>query len=127
MLCKEFDMQDNIIGKRLKQLRESVKQSQVKIAALLGTTQSAINRYENGHSDVPNATLLWFADYYDVSLDYIFGRCDEPQGKLFDYQPKAFENDERMQDFIEMCFDPSSAANAKLKEAVLKLLKEQKQ
>ena len=117
-------MKDNIIGQRIKQLRESVKLSQVKIAALLGTTQSAINRYENGHSDVPNATLLWYANYFDVSLDYIFGRCDEPQGKLYDYRPKAFDDDERMQDFIEMCFDPSSAANAKLKEAILKLLNE---
>lgn len=90
-----------------------------------GFSQSALNRYENGISEVPTEVLLWYANYFDVSLDYIFGRCDEPQGKLFDYQPKAFENDERMQDFIEMCFDPSSAANAKLKEAVLKLLKEQ--
>lgn len=117
-------MQDNIIGQRLKQLREGVKLSQMKVAAALGTTQSAINRYENGHSDVPNATLLWYANYFDVSLDYIFGRCDEPQGKLFDYQPKVFEDDERMKDFIEMCFDPSSPANAKLKEAIMKLLKE---
>ena len=31
-----------------------------------------------------------------------------------------------MQEFVEMCFDPSSPANAKLKEAVLKLLEEQK-
>ncbi len=120
-------MQDKILGQRLKQLRESVKLSQVKVAAMLGTTQSAINRYENGHSDVPNATLLWYADYFDVSLDYIFGRCDEPQGKLYDFQPKAWQDNEQMQDFIEMCFDPSSAANAKLKEAVLKLLKENKQ
>ncbi len=56
----------------------------------------------------------------------VFGRCDEPQDKLFDYQPKVFKNDEYMQELIEMCFDPSSADNAKLKEAVLKLLKEQK-
>lgn len=126
MLCKEICMQDKILGQRLKQLRESVKLSQVKVAAMLGTTQSAINRYENGHSDAPNATLLWYADYFDVSLDYIFGRCDKPQGKLYDYQPKIFENDERMQEFIEMCFDPNSAANAKLKDAVLKLLKENK-
>jgi len=100
---------------------------QVKIAALLGTTQSAINRYENGHSDVPNATLLWFANYYDVSLDYIFGRCDEPQGKLYDFQPKVWQDNEQMQAFVEMCFDPSSAANAKLKEAIITLMKEQRQ
>ena len=89
-------------------------------------TQSAINRYENGYSDVPNAILLWYADYFDVSLDYIFGRTDKPQGKLYDYTPKAFD-DEKMQQVVEMCFDPKSPANAKLKEAVLKLLREEKQ
>ena len=119
-------MSKNIIGERLKQLRESVKLSQAKIAAINGTVaQSAINRYENGHSDVPNELLIWYAEYFDVSLDYIFGRTDKPQGKLYDYRPKILE-DERMQEFVEMCFDPSSPANAKLKEAVLKLLEEQK-
>lgn len=121
-------MDNKIIGQRLKALRHSVKLSQMKLCSIHGgISQSGLNRYENGISEAPNALLLWYADYFDVSLDYIFGRCDEPQGKLYDYQPKVFEDDERMQDFIEMCFDPSSAMNAKLKEAVLKLLKEQKQ
>lgn len=119
-------MNNKIIGQRLRDLRQSVKLSQMKLCKLNGNiSQSALNRYENGISEASNEVLLWYADYFDVSLDYIFGRCDEPQGKLYNYQPKVFEDDERMQDFIEMCFDPSSAANAKLKEAVLKLLKEQ--
>lgn len=122
------DLMDNkVIGQRLKDLRLSVKLSQMKLCKIHGgISQSGLNRYENGISEVPNALLLWYADYFDVSLDYIFGRCDEPQGKLYNYQPKTFEDDERMHDFIEMCFDPTSAANAKLKEAVLKLLQEQK-
>ena len=114
------------IGNRLKELRESIGKSQAFIAKEIGTVaQPAIFRYENGQSDVPNAILLWYADYFDVSLDYIFGRTDKPQGKLYDYNPKAFD-DEKMQQFVEMCFDPKSPANAKLKEAVLKLLKEEK-
>ena len=120
-------MLNKAIGQRLRDLRQSVKLSQMKLCKIHGGfSQSALNRYENGISEVPTEVLLWYADYFDISLDYIFGRCDEPQGKLYEYQPKIFENDERMQDFIEMCFDPSSAANAKLKEAVLKLLQETK-
>ena len=111
----------NKIGNRLKELRESIGKSQAFIAKEIGTVaQPAIFRYENGQSDVPNAILLWYADYFDVSLDYIFGRTDKPQGKLYDYNPKAFD-DEKMQQFVEMCFDPKSPANAKLKEAVLKM------
>lgn len=118
-------MQDNIIGQRLKQLREGVKLSQMKVAAALGTTQSAINRYENGHSDVPNATLLWYANYFDVSLDYIFGRCNEPQGKLYEHQPKIMKDNKQMQELIEMCFDPNSPASAMLKATLLKIMEEQ--
>lgn len=112
----------NIIGQRLKELREGIGKSQAFIAKEIGTiAQPAIFRYENGQSDVPNAILLWYADYFDVSLDYIFGRTDKPQGKLYDYNPKVFD-DERMQQFVEMCFDPKSPANAKLKEMLIALI-----
>ena len=113
-----------MIGQRLKALREGSNITQAKLAQANGTiAQSAINRYENGYSDVPNAILLWYADYFDVSLDYIFGRTDKRQGKLYDYNPKAFD-DEKMQQFVEMCFDPKSPANAKLKEMLLTLVKQ---
>ena len=117
-------MDNKIIGERLKTLRESIGKTQVFIAKANGTVaQSAICRQENGQSDVPNNILLWYADYFDVSLDYIFGRTDNPQGKLYDYNPKAFD-DEKMREFIEMCFDPKSPANAKLKQALINLIQE---
>lgn len=120
-------MENNIIGNRLKTLRESIKISQAKIAKLNGTVaQSAINRYENGNSEPSFDILLWYADYFDVSLDYIFGRTDKPQGKLFKYEPKIFVEDEKIKDFVEMCFDPNSPANAKLKETLTNLLKGEK-
>ena len=117
---------NKIIGQRLKALRENVRISQAKLAKANGKmAQSAVNRYENSQSDVPSDILLWYADYFDVSLDYIYGRCDDPQGKMYKFQPKVWQNDEQMQQFVEMCFDPSSPANARLKEMLLDLLKEQ--
>lgn len=118
-------MKNVIIGKRLKTLRENLGKSQAQIAELNGTVaQTAIYRYEHGVTDVPNDILLWYADFFDVSLDYIYGRTDKPQGKLYDYIPKVIEDD-KIKDFIEMCFDPSTSANAKLKEALKKMLEEQ--
>lgn len=118
-------MKNVIIGKRLKSLRESLGKSQAQIAELNGTVaQTAIYRYEHGVTDVPNDILLWYADFFDVSLDYIYGRTDKPQGILYDYIPKVIEDD-KIKDFIEMCFDPKSPANAKLKEALKKMLEEQ--
>ena len=69
---------------------------------------------------------MQYADFFDVSLDYIFGRTDSPQGKLYNYQPKFMKNEKEIEEVIEMCFDPKSSANAKLKKALLELLQERK-
>ncbi len=115
------------IGRRIRHLRESMKLSQTKIAVENGTiTQSAINRYELGKSEIPNEILLWYADFFDVSLDYIFCRADEPQGKLYQFQPKIPLDDKKMEEFLEMCFEPGTPANNKLKTAIFKLFEENK-
>jgi len=105
------------LPKEIRSLRESVSLSQVKLAELIGTTQSYINRYETSASSPPLRVLLWYADYFDVSLDYIFGRADTPQGKLlYDYHPKIEQNSEELNKFVEMCFDPNSRMNDRLKK-----------
>jgi len=69
-----------ILGDRLKILRENAKITQIKIAELAGTNQSSINRYEKGRTQPPLDTLLWYSEYFNVSLDYIFGRSDDITG-----------------------------------------------
>ena len=112
------------VGKRLKALRESVGFSQVKMAEAIGSTQSSINRYENGQSTPPVELFRRYADYFDVSMDYIFGRTDNPQGKLYEYKPKIQQNDPQMQKFVEMCFDPKSPYYNRMKESVLRMFSE---
>jgi len=112
-----------IVGERLRFLREGVKLSQAKIAKKIGTTQASINRYETDMTSPAFETLLWYADYFDVSLDYIFGRTDQPQGKLYEFQPKIAEDSEEMRRFVEMCFDPDSPMSGKLKDTLLQMLK----
>ena len=113
----------SIAGERLKGLRESTRLSQKEFAGKLGLTQSAVNRYENNQSEASYKTLLSYADYFDVSLDYILGRTEQPQGKLYDFKPKL-EDDEDMRQFIEMCFDPNTPMSGKLKEMLLQMMKE---
>lgn len=112
----------SIVAERLKVLRESVRHSQKELAGKLGITQSAVNRYENSQAEASYKTLLAYADYFDVSLDYIFGRADQPQGKLYDFKPKV-EDNEDMRLFIEMCFDPNSPMSGKLKDTLLQMMK----
>ena len=63
-------------------------------------------------------------DYFDVSMDYIFARCDNPHGKLYEAKPPVDANNPELRRFVEMCFDPESPMNEKLKEAMLKMLGE---
>ena len=92
------------IGKRLRALREMLGISQQTLAVQLGSTQSSINRYENEQALPPSDLLLRYADYFDVSLDYLFGRTDMPQGKLYAFKPKHTPEKDEMRRFIEMCF-----------------------
>ena len=57
------------VGKRLRALRESL--SQAKLAELLGITQSSLNRYENGQSTPTVEVFRKYADFFDISMDYI--------------------------------------------------------
>lgn len=110
------------VADRLRILRESLKISQDKMSPLVGMKQSSINRYEHDQSDPSFETLLRYADYFDVSLDYIFGRTDNPQGKLYEYKPKIEQNDPKMREFVEMCFDPESPMRDRFKQMLLDML-----
>lgn len=115
------------IAERLRSLRESVKLTQMKIADLNGLTQASINRYEAGQATPPTKVFLWYANYFDVSLDYIYGRTDSPQGKLYEFRPRIEQTDPEMARFVEMCFDPTSPMNDRLKETLINMLREAKE
>ena len=118
------------VAQRLKSLRESVGVSQAKLAALMGATQASVNRYENGQSPPPLKILRWYADFFDVSLDYIFARTEQPEGKLYEHKPKVVEaitqDNKELRQFVDMCFDPASPVSEKLRETLTKLLEEQR-
>lgn len=114
------------IGKRMKKLRESIGISQATLAEYIRATQSSVNRYENGQSSPPVSYLKRFADFFDVSMDYIFCRTDKPQGTTYEFKPVMTPDKEEMRRFIEMCFDPASPMNGKLKEALFQMMEDGK-
>ena len=62
---------------RLKHLRKTKKISQLKLALDLNMNQNTISRYENLEREADYETLIKFANYFDVSLDYLLGRTDK--------------------------------------------------
>lgn len=63
---------------KLKFLRKKMGISQLKLAMDLNMNQNSISRYENGEREADYATLIKFADYFDVSIDYLLERTDDP-------------------------------------------------
>ncbi len=111
-----------IVAERLRELRNQTNLSQVKMADALGIKQGAVNRYENNQSEPSCETLLIYANFFDVSLDYIFGRTENPRGTVFEAKPKMELANPEMKEFIEMCFDPKSPMNDRLKETLFTLI-----
>lgn len=74
-----------IIASRLKQLREGMGLSQGEFAekfsdfSARNTTYSVmtISNWETGRKLPPSDTLVWYADFFGVTTDYILGRTDE--------------------------------------------------
>jgi transcriptional regulator with XRE-family HTH domain len=114
------------IAERLKLLRNGVGYSQKEVGQIIGVSQATINRYELDIAMPMHEKLLHYAEHFDVSLDYLYGRTDNPQGMLFDYEPDSlkeqFSDKEQLERFIEFCFEPGSPGNEKLKTVLVDML-----
>lgn len=58
---------------RLWELREKQQKSQAEMAKLLGVSQQTYSRYESHTTEIPLEKLIWLAEYYHVSTDYLLG------------------------------------------------------
>ena len=63
---------------RLAELRIANKVSSQILAENIGVSRPAISRFEHGVNFPHVNTLVALADYFDVSLDYLVGRSDDP-------------------------------------------------
>ena len=63
---------------RLKELRKQKGITQIKLAMDLNLSQNSISRYEQGVREADYKTLIMFADYFNVSIDYLLERTDDP-------------------------------------------------
>lgn len=63
---------------RLKELRKKKGITQLKLAMDLNMNQNCISRYETEEHEADYKTLITLADYFDVSIDYLLERTDNP-------------------------------------------------
>ncbi len=63
---------------RLKEIRKQKNISQIKLALDLNTNQNTISRYETGEREPGLKELIKIADYFNVSVDYLLERTNNP-------------------------------------------------
>lgn len=62
------------IGKSLKDIRESEKLTQSKLAEKTGISQQSISRWESGQRFPNILDLVKLAEFYKISIDELIGR-----------------------------------------------------
>ena len=63
----------------LRKLRLQKKKTQLQVQIETGIEQALLSKYETGIRTPPTETLIALADYYDVSMDFIMKRTENPQ------------------------------------------------
>ena len=70
------------IGLRLKEIRKTAKLTQNDISSVLGITREAYGMYEAGKRQISLKILSELAQYYNVSIDYLVGRVENPKEEV---------------------------------------------
>lgn len=63
----------------LRLLRKNKGYTQIAVQMKTGIEQALLSKFENGERVPPTETLIRLADFYNVSVDYILCRTDNPK------------------------------------------------
>lgn len=89
---------------RLKELRINMGVGQKEVGALIDVSDSSIRKYESGERTPDPNALIKLATYFDVTVDYLLGRTDQPN-KEFINEPKKPKDLLKFLEQSEVMFD----------------------
>ena len=67
------------INERIVELRKMHSLTQKQLASAISASERGIQNYETGHRKPTLDIAIALADYFNVSLDYLCGRSDDPR------------------------------------------------
>ena len=70
------DIDLDLVSKRLKEIRKSLKMTMRELAEKLNTSSSAISNYENSKFLILSSLLVELCTFSNYSIDYVLGRSD---------------------------------------------------
>ena len=109
-----------MFSEKLKQIRKLKKLKQKDVAQYLSLERSTYTGYETGKSKPTFEKLIELADFFDISVDYLLGRSNNPI--LFDvtydmeddfdlYAMKIAEDSSVFNDYMAMEYEDKKAVN----------------
>lgn len=69
-------------GERIASLREKHSLTQEGLSTKLGITRASLSHYENNRREPDYDTIVSIANLFNVSIDYLIGRTDDPHSVL---------------------------------------------
>ena len=69
----------DVMDNRLKELRKKRGYTQISLQMQTGIEQALLSKFENGERIPPTETLVRLAEFYNVSIDYILCRTENPK------------------------------------------------
>ncbi|QAY68141.1 helix-turn-helix domain-containing protein [Paenibacillus protaetiae] len=85
------------IGNRIAKLREDRGWTQEQTAGKLGISRASLSHYEKNRREPDTETMAKFADLYQVTIDYLVGRTNNPQATLSE-EVQGFVDDLELSD-----------------------------
>lgn len=68
----------DVMKNNLKLLRKEKGYTQIAVQMKTGIEQALLSKFENGERIPPTESLIRLAEFYNVSIDYILCRTDNP-------------------------------------------------
>ena len=63
---------------RIKELRQAKNMKQSELSEVLSVAQNTLSYWENGKNEPDQKSLFALSDFFEVSIDYILCRTDDP-------------------------------------------------
>lgn len=80
---------ENLLGLKLKDLRENMNFSYQQIADQIGVAKQSIFKFEKGHAKPSSETLLRFSELFNVPYSFFY---ENPEGAEFDFENIRFRD-----------------------------------
>jgi len=116
---------NNIFGKRLKFLRGENEMTGEELGKIFNVTKVAVSNWESGRRSPDQVILSEMASYFEVTLDYLFGRTNVKNNELVNknLQLNFYPLNDEMIDFIDLFYKVDNETKKCIYALMKKILK----